>query len=274
MTNRVRVLLSYENREMLLHASDNPSDQTGIPVSRGLLETGFYPVANRMRTFIEETERLRPETVLVDLYVEKTSAMAILKEVRRRMGTACPAFVVLMPQPLIRMEREFYEAGAAAVITGAFQPEMLFAVLCTVGNERFRDVLFPGMAVRRRRVTVDTEELELLVTDLIHQMGVPAHIKGYYYLRQAIMTAVQDPGVLDAVTKQLYPQIAECFMTTPPRVERAIRHAIEVAWSRGDIETLQYYFGSTSRRGGAKPTNSEFVAVLADKLRVGLLPVC
>lgn len=114
----------------------------------------------------------------------------------------------------------------------------------------------------------NTDELEAVVTNIIHEIGVPAHIKGYQYLRSAIMIAVKDMDILNSITKQLYPNIAEMYGTTASRVERAIRHAIEVAWSRGRIETINELFGYTISAGKGKPTNSEFVALIADKIRL------
>lgn len=111
-------------------------------------------------------------------------------------------------------------------------------------------------------------DLEQDVTDMIHEIGVPAHIKGYQYLREAIMMSVDDPGMISSITKILYPTIAKRFQTTPSRVERAIRHAIEVAWSRGRMETLDALFGYTIDTGKGKPTNSEFIALIADKIRL------
>lgn len=117
----------------------------------------------------------------------------------------------------------------------------------------------PGQAPR---------SLEKDVTDMIHEIGVPAHIKGYQYLREAIMMSVQDIEILNSITKILYPTIAKKYQTTPSRVERAIRHAIEVAWSRGRMETLDALFGYTINTGKGKPTNSEFIALIADKIRL------
>lgn len=111
-------------------------------------------------------------------------------------------------------------------------------------------------------------DLEKDVTDMIHEIGVPAHIKGYQYLREAIMMSVEDMDMLNSITKLLYPTIAKKFQTTPSRVERAIRHAIEVAWSRGRMETLEALFGYTINTGKGKPTNSEFIALIADKIRL------
>lgn len=114
----------------------------------------------------------------------------------------------------------------------------------------------------------ETHDLEKDVTEMIHEIGVPAHIKGYQYLREAIMISVNDVEMLNSITKILYPTIAKKFQTTPSRVERAIRHAIEVAWSRGKMETLDAMFGYTINTGKGKPTNSEFIALIADKIRL------
>lgn len=113
-----------------------------------------------------------------------------------------------------------------------------------------------------------THDLEQDVTDMIHDIGVPAHIKGYQYLREAIMMSVKEPAMISSITKVLYPTIAKQFQTTSSRVERAIRHAIEVAWSRGKIETLDGLFGYTIHTSKGKPTNSEFIALIADKIRL------
>ena len=116
----------------------------------------------------------------------------------------------------------------------------------------------------------DSPTLEAQVTAIIHEVGVPAHIKGYQYLREAILLAVADREVINAVTKVLYPEVAKRFGTTASRVERAIRHAIEVAWDRGDLETLQKYFGYTVSNVKGKPTNSEFIAMIADRLQLNM----
>ena len=123
---------------------------------------------------------------------------------------------------------------------------------------------------RKKEEKNQEHDLEQDVTDMIHEIGVPAHIKGYQYLREAIMMAVEDIEMLNSITKVLYPTIAKKFQTTPSRVERAIRHAIEVAWSRGRMETLDALFGYTVTPGKGKPTNSEFIAMISDKLRLDL----
>ena len=112
--------------------------------------------------------------------------------------------------------------------------------------------------------------MEVLITNIIHEIGVPAHIKGYFYIREAIYMVINNVELLSAVTKELYPNIANKYNTTPSRVERAIRHAIEVAWSRGCVETLNSLFGYTTTKDRGKPTNSEFIAMISDKLRMEL----
>lgn len=137
--------------------------------------------------------------------------------------------------------------------------------LSAVG-ERLRQVMTPGGIVEQEQD--EDASLEAQVTAIIHEVGVPAHIKGYQYLREAIIIAVNDMDVINAVTKVLYPEVAKRFGTTASRVERAIRHAIEVAWDRGDLETLQKYFGYTVSNAKGKPTNSEFIAMIADRLQL------
>ncbi len=139
-----------------------------------------------------------------------------------------------------------------------------FQIMITVpsGNDKIQEIEEKETVVPIKR------DLEKDVTDMIHEIGVPAHIKGYQYLREAIMMSVQDMDMLGSITKILYPTIAKRFQTTPSRVERAIRHAIEVAWSRGRMETLEALFGYTINTGKGKPTNSEFIALLADKIRL------
>ena len=132
----------------------------------------------------------------------------------------------------------------------------------------FKFFVNQGKTLRERNEKMAKYNLESDVTNIIHEIGVPAHIKGYHYLRDSILMAVDDMEVLNAITKILYPTIAKRFQTTPSRVERAIRHAIEVAWSRGRMETLDAMFGYTIDTGKGKPTNSEFIALIADRIRL------
>ena len=153
------------------------------------------------------------------------------------------------------------------ILTDLLNANKEFQIMITVpGENSNRFVIEPS--VISKQVVKPEHDLEQDVTDMIHEIGVPAHIKGYQYLREAIMMAVDDIDMLNSITKILYPTIAKKFQTTPSRVERAIRHAIEVAWSRGRMETLEALFGYTVNVGKGKPTNSEFIALLADRIRL------
>ena len=160
-----------------------------------------------------------------------------------------------------------YIKGSVVDAAAARGADFFIANPCRLGSvgERLRQVMTAGGLEPERD---DGAGLEARVTSIIHEVGVPAHIKGYQYLREAIIIAVKDMDVINAVTKVLYPEVAKRFGTTASRVERAIRHAIEVAWDRGDLETLQKYFGYTVSNAKGKPTNSEFIAMIADRLQL------
>ena len=151
------------------------------------------------------------------------------------------------------------------IIDDLIEKNREFQIMITVTGKEGKN-RSEGEEVRNHAATV--HDLEKDVTGLIHEIGVPAHIKGYQYLREAIAACVEDPSMLGSITKVLYPTIAKRFQTTPSRVERAIRHAIEVAWSRGKMETLDAMFGYTIDTGKGKPTNSEFIALIADRIRL------
>lgn len=163
-------------------------------------------------------------------------------------------------------------------VTAAKDNEKIYKILGDLmnGDKEFQIMITVPSAKNdgNRTVPETTERKEIVrdleqdVTDMIHEIGVPAHIKGYQYLREAIMMSVEDPAMISSITKILYPTIAKRFQTTPSRVERAIRHAIEVAWSRGRMETLDALFGYTIDTGKGKPTNSEFIALIADRIRL------
>ena len=152
------------------------------------------------------------------------------------------------------------------MISDLISKDKEFQIMITVPSGRQYE---QNQAGEEKRIAKEYN-LEKDVTDMIHEIGVPAHIKGYQYLREAIMMSVEDVEMLNSITKILYPSIAMKYQTTPSRVERAIRHAIEVAWSRGKMETLDALFGYTINIGKGKPTNSEFIALIADKIRLNM----
>ncbi len=158
---------------------------------------------------------------------------------------------------------EAASAGADMCLPKPYSPESLASHILSVVSSRMH-----FLGAEQQKKEPDEADLEAQVTRIIHRIGVPAHIKGYQYLRTAIIMTVQDSTIIDSVTKVLYPQVAKKYQTTTSRVERAIRHAIEVAWDRGDVDTLDSFFGYTVQTGRGKPTNSEFIALIADNLRL------
>ncbi len=205
-------------------------------------------------------EERKPEILILDLMLAKRDGLSILKTLaasdRRPAVIATSGFVT------------DYVASAAAGLGVAY----LLLKPCEISSilDRMEDLAL-GESQRTLPLRRSTgQSIESLVTSIIHEIGVPAHIKGYQYLREAIIIAVNDMDVINAITKVLYPQVAKTFSTTPSRVERAIRHAIEVAWDRGDLDTLQRFFGYTVSNTKGKPTNSEFIALIADKLQLQL----
>ena len=168
-----------------------------------------------------------------------------------------PLFVIHSNFTSPALEREVMSSGAAYFMVAPFEAKELAG--------RIRRLAGAGASAAARGVE---EPLEIQVTEILHQIGVPAHIKGYHYLRDSILMAVRTPEIINAVTKQLYPSVAKEYDTTPSRVERAIRHAIEVAWDRGDVDVLTGYFGYTIHNTRGKPTNSEFIAMISDRLRL------
>lgn len=195
-------------------------------------------------------EQHKPDLVVMDVVLPVVDGLSVMKQLKE-LGN--PKVVLLSAFCSDQVVAEARELGACYFLPKPCEPETLM--------DRMQTALDP-MPV----AMTQPSELKNLVTAVIHEIGVPAHIKGYQYLREAIMIAVDDMDVINAVTKVLYPEVAKRFGTTASRVERAIRHAIEVAWDRGDLETLQKYFGYTVSNAKGKPTNSEFIAMIADRL--------
>ena len=195
-------------------------------------------------------EQCRPDLVVMDVVLPVVDGLSVMKQLKE-LGN--PRVVLLSAFCSDQVVAEARELGACYFLPKPCDPEALM--------DRMRAAFGPAPAAAEHPA-----ELKNLVTAVIHEIGVPAHIKGYQYLREAIMIAVDDMDVINAVTKVLYPEVAKRFGTTASRVERAIRHAIEVAWDRGDLETLQKYFGYTVSNAKGKPTNSEFIAMIADRL--------
>ena len=202
--------------------------------------------------------RLKPDIVVSEVYLDKFDCLWLMKSVKRQMRETTPKFIVLATFNNQNMFEECCECGAAYCMIKP--PDFGFLA------ERILRLAERGRSVGERLPA--EADLEAQVTKVIHQIGVPAHIKGYQYLRTSIMMGMKTGDIINSVTKTLYPTVAKMYSTTSSRVERAIRHAIEVAWDRGDLDVLNSYFGYTVQTSRGKPTNSEFIALIADNLRL------
>lgn len=209
----------------------------------------------------------KPDVVLLDLIMPKMDGLSVMEKVNMdEQITKRPEFIIVTAVGQERITEDAFRKGASYYVMKPFHNDMILSRIKDAGNGERRN---SSESESRNAVSKKQEyNLETCVTDMIHEIGIPAHIKGYHYLRDAIIMAVDDMDVLNAITKVLYPTIAKMHQTTASRVERAIRHAIEVAWSRGKLDTLDELFGYTVSNGKGKPTNSEFIALIADTIRL------
>ena len=213
---------------------------------------------------IAAVEKYSPDIVIMEAFMARFDALAVLKLIGSMKLSQKPYVAVLSNADNSDFEQQVLQSGADYY----FIKPVDVGILC----ERVAQLTgwdSNGNNVIRMRGAGEPD-LEITVSDIMHELGVPAHIKGYQYLRDAIILSVNSPEMMNSVTKVLYPTVAKHFGTTSSRVERAIRHAIEVAWDRGDIDVLSAYFGYTIQNSRGKPTNSEFIAMIADKLRLKL----
>ena len=217
-----------------------------------------YEVAGVATDGIRAAELLRqtrPDFLILDLMLPRGDGVSVLKELPQEQR---PKTLMLSAISTAYIASVTADCGVEYLMVKPCDGQMIL--------DRMEEILSIG----RGGQETQGRDIETLVTNVIHEIGVPAHIKGYQYLREAIIIAVGDMEVINAITKVLYPQVARTFATTPSRVERAIRHAIEVAWDRGDLDTLQRFFGYTVSNTKGKPTNSEFIALIADRLQLQL----
>lgn len=208
-----------------------------------------------------------PDVVLADIFMPNLDILGVLEELKNRNIKRCPLVMVVSSFDNPKLESEALNAGAAYYFIKPFDFSILAERILQISkwSDKTQHIT--------RQNEINDSDLELMITEIIHQIGVPAHIKGYHYLREAIMLSVRNSDMINSITKLLYPTVAKKHSTTSSRVERAIRHAIEVAWDRGDIDVLNSYFGYTIQNNRGKPTNSEFIAMISDKLRLRLKAV-
>ena len=224
--------------------------------------------ANNGEDMCQLIREKQPDVVLLDLIMPKMDGLSVMEVVNRDTELKKhPEFIVVTAVGQERITEDAFKKGASYYIMKPFSNDVILGRIKDAGQGGHRD-LHESMMNSTIADTRPEFNLENRVTDMIHEIGIPAHIKGYHYLRDAIIMAVEDMDVLNAITKVLYPTIAKMHQTTASRVERAIRHAIEVAWSRGKLDTLDELFGYTVSNGKGKPTNSEFIALIADTIRL------
>ena len=249
MTNKIKILIGDD------------SAQYGVACASSLRAMGFFVITRPKDglTIYDAIKNEQPDVVITDAVMPSFDAIELIRKIQNS-SYQKPLFIITSPYENSFIETQVMNAGASYFMLRPFDIKIL--------GERIKSMLGIDTDISSDSSYTKNKQsinLEIIVTDIIHQIGVPAHIKGYHYLREAIIQSVNDKEMLESVTKLLYPAVAKKFATTPSRVERAIRHAIEIAWDRGDIDTLNSFFGYTINTGN-KPTNTEFIALIADKI--------
>lgn len=269
MKEKIRVLIADDNIEFAITLNGYLEKEEEMEV------VGMAKDGNEAYSMILEKE---PDVVLLDVIMPHLDGLGVLEKLRDAQITKIPLCIMLSAVGQDKITQKAINLGAEYYIVKPFDISLLMKRIrelkhyqtgSTKGNFASREIKQQYIEIAPESKK-DEGNLEALVTNVIHEVGVPAHIKGYQYLREAIMMVVNDIDIINQITKQLYPEIAEKYKTTPSRVERAIRHAIEVAWGRGQTDTVENIFGYTVSAAKGKPTNSEFIAMIADKLRLEL----
>lgn len=251
MTNKIKILIGDDTAEF------------GVAYANALRAKDFYVIARPKdgRILFEAIRNEQPDVVICDVVMPNLDAIELLKRISST-DMKRPKMIVTTSYHNPFIEKSVMENGAAYFLLKPFDIDVL--------GERIKELM--GISSVTKSINGFSQptafNLDIVVTDIIHQIGVPAHIKGYHYLREAIICSIYDNEMLESVTKLLYPAVAKKFSTTPSRVERAIRHAIETAWDRGDVNTINNIFGCTIDINKGKPTNSEFVAMVTDKIKL------
>lgn len=256
---RIKIVIADDNKEFSSILSDYLKGQNDFEIV-GIAKDGLEAV--------KLVNNYQPDVLVLDIIMPHLDGLGVLEKINSMQNIPMPKVIVLSAVGQDKITQRAINLGAEYYVVKPFDMEIfskrirqLFSSGQTTGEVRRTSMILPE--------TVSySNSLEAEITNIIHEIGVPAHIKGYLYLREAIQMVVNDVELLSAVTKELYPSIAKKYNTTPSRVERAIRHAIEVAWSRGQVDTINRIFGYTIHNSKGKPTNSEFIAMVADKLRL------
>ncbi|PJN53912.1 Stage 0 sporulation protein A [Paenibacillus sp. GM2FR] len=260
---KIEVLLADDNREFTNLLGEYISDQQDMVVS-GIAYNG-----EEVLSMIEESGKV-PDVLILDIIMPHLDGLGVLERLRDMNLSPQPKVIMLTAFGQENITQRAVQLGASYYILKPFDMEVLASrIRQLVGSSGSISSGAPFTSMKSNVVPMGKgKNLDANITSIIHEIGVPAHIKGYQYLREAITMVYNNIEILGAITKTLYPAIAEKFKTTPSRVERAIRHAIEVAWTRGNIDSISHLFGYTINISKSKPTNSEFIAMVADKLRI------
>ena len=266
MKEKISVLISDDNQEFARTLANYLERQDDMEVI-GMAKDGMEAVDMIANTM--------PDVAILDVIMPHLDGIGVLEKINMMKSDRKPICIMLSAVGQDKITQKAIELGAEYYVVKPFDIELLIQRIREMKNYRpSQSGNFITREVKQQYIEVQDkkseENLEALVTNVIHEVGVPAHIKGYQYLREAIMMVVNDIEVINQITKSLYPKIASKYNTTPSRVERAIRHAIEVAWSRGQTDVVESIFGYTVSASKGKPTNSEFIAMIADKLRLEL----
>lgn len=276
MLDTIKIVLADDNKEFLEILKAFLSNQGDMEV--------IGCASNGMEAY-EVIAEQQPDVVILDVIMPYLDGIGVLEKINQSDLQVKPLVVMLSAVGQDKITERALALGAEYYIVKPFDMDTL-----AMRIRQFRNVTgsiknkiattaapvatvsqtaaTPAHLMTRQKAQTMKHSIEAEVTNVIHEIGIPAHIKGYQYLRDAIMMAINDMDILNSITKQLYPSIAKQYNTTPSRVERAIRHAIEVAWSRGKMDTIDKLFGYTVNNGKGKPTNSEFIALIADRLRL------
>ena len=272
MREKIRVLIADDNQEFSMTLATYLKNQEDMVV------VGRAKDGNEA---IDMIPNLMPDVVLLDVIMPHLDGIGVLENINMMRMSKRPICIMLSAVGQDKITQRAIELGAEYYVVKPFDIELLITRIRELKNYKpssnnnnfisreTSQSKIQYIEISKDKVNVE-DNLEALVTNIIHEVGVPAHIKGYQYLREAIMMVVNDIDVINQITKSLYPKIAVKYNTTPSRVERAIRHAIEVAWGRGDQKIVENIFGYTISAAKGKPTNSEFIAMIADKLRLEL----
>ena len=260
--DKIQVVLADDNKdfgEILCEYLNSQEDIEVIGIARDGLEA-YDIISSKM-----------PDVAILDIIMPNLDGLGVLEKINSVNLSKKPMFIMLSAVGQDKITQRAMSLGAEYYVVKPFDMDVLISRIRQF-KETFQDTMIKDFVsdhtTTKTAFSSKPRDLETEVTSIIHEVGVPAHIKGYQYLREAIMMVVNDIDIINSITKQLYPSIAKSFSTTPSRVERAIRHAIEVAWSRGQMEAIDAIFGYTVNYGKGKPTNSEFIAMIADKLRL------